>query len=107
MQMVAHCSLKLLGMIEGLTERLPKKRDMSHFAAGSNRALAVEVEYCARNIQQGLTTCTLHENFGIGPNEIHHDGWAQQSHFTERHPADGANLLLKLGHAARIERVMA
>jgi hypothetical protein len=93
-------------MIEGQTERLPEEHDMSHLAAGSNRALAVEMEYGARNIQQNPTPCALHENFGIVPNEIHHDGWAQQSHFTKRHPADGANLLLKLGHAASIKRVM-
>jgi hypothetical protein len=94
-------------MIEGETERLPEKRDMSHLATGTNRTLAVEMDDCTRNIQQGSTACAVHKNRGIVPNEIHHDGWAQQTHFTKRHPADGTNLLLKLGHAAGIERVMA
>jgi hypothetical protein len=76
MQMVVHHSPNLLGMIKGLTERLPEERDMSHLATGTNRTLAVEMEYGARNLQQGPTTCAIHKNFGIVPNEIHHDGWA-------------------------------
>jgi hypothetical protein len=104
---VCQAVTKLLCMIEGETERLPEERDMSHFATGTNRTLAVEMEYRTRKIQQGSTACALPKDRGIVPNEIHHDGWAQQTHFTKRHPADGTNLLLKLGHAAGIERVMA
>jgi hypothetical protein len=94
-------------MIEGETERLPQERDMSHLATWTNRTLTVKMDYCTRNTQQGSTACALYKNRGIIPYEIHHDGWAQQTHFTKRHPADGTNLLLKLGHAAGIERVMA
>jgi hypothetical protein len=105
--MVAHRSPKLLRMIEGETKRLPEERDMSHLATGTNHRFAVEMEYRTRNIEQGSTTCALRHAHGIVPNKIHHDGWAQQTHFTKRHPADSTNLLLKLGHAAGIKRVMA
>jgi hypothetical protein len=99
---------KLLGMIECLIERLSEECDMSHLAAGTHLTLAVEMEYRTRNIQQGSTVCALlHKNCSIVANEIHHDGGAQKTHFTKRHPADGTNLLLKLGHAAGIERVTA
>ncbi len=99
---------KLLRMIESEAERLSEERDMSHLATGTNRTLAVEMEYRTGNIQQGSTACALfHKDCCIDPNEIHHDGWAQQTYFTKRHPAGGTNLLLKLGHAAGIERVMA
>ena len=58
-----HHSPNLLGMIKGETERLPEERDMSHLATGTNRTLTVEMEYGARNIQQGPTTCALHKRF--------------------------------------------
>jgi hypothetical protein len=62
------------------------------------------MEYRARSLEQGSTVCALHKNLGIVSNEIHHDGGTQEAHLAERHPADRANLLLKLGHAAGIER---
>ena len=105
---VCQAVTKLLCMIESETEHLPEERDMSHLAAGTNRTLAVEVEYRTRNIQQGSTACPLHhKDCGVAPNEIHHDGGAQQTYFTKWHPADGTNLLLKLGHTAGIQCVMA
>ncbi len=104
---VREAVTKLLGMIEGETERLPEKCDMSHLATGTNCTLAVEMDDRTRNIHQRSTACALHNNRGIIPNEIHHDGRAQQTHFTKRHPADGTNLLLKLGHGAGVKRVMA
>ena len=105
---VCQTVTKLLRMIESETERLPEERHMSHLAAGTNRTFAVEMEYRTRNIQQGSTACPLHhKDCGVAPNEIHHDGGAQQTYFTKRHPAGGTNLLLKLGHAAGIKRVMA
>ena len=105
---VRQAVTKLLGVIEGETECLPEERDMSHLATRTNRAFAVKMEYRTRNIQQSSTACTFfHKACGIASNEIHHDGWAQQTHFTKRHPADDTNLLLKLGHAAGVKRVMA
>ena len=98
---------KSLGMIEGETERLPEERDMSHLATGTDRTFAVEMEYRTRSIQQGSRACALHQARGVVPNEIHHDGWTQQAHFTKRHPASSTDLLLELGHAAGIKRVMA
>ena len=86
-------------MIESEAERFPEERDMSHLTTGANHRFAVEMEYRARNIQQVSTACTLHKDRGILPNEIHHDGWTQQTHFTKWHPASGTNLLLKLGYA--------
>jgi hypothetical protein len=46
-------------MIEGETKRLPEERDMPHLATGTNRTLAIEMEYRTRNIQQGSTACAL------------------------------------------------
>ena len=99
--------MKLLRMIEGETERLAEERDMSHLATGTNHWFAVEMEHRAGNIQKGSTACALHNGRRIVPNEIHHDGGAQQTHFTQRHATGSTNLLLKLGHAAGIKRVMA
>ena len=104
---VCQAVTKLLGMTESETERFPEERNMSHLATRTNRRLAVEMEYRTRNIQQGSTAFALHKDRSIIPNEIHHDSWAQQPHFTKRHTTGGTNLLLKLGHATGIERIMA
>lgn len=48
---IVQAVTKLLRAIEGEAERLAKKRDMPHLATGANGAFAVEVQYCAGNIQ--------------------------------------------------------
>src|SRR5689334_10881515 len=80
---------------------------MSHLATRANRMFTVKMKYRARNIQQGSTASSIYKSRGVVPYKIHHDGWAQQTHLTERHPAGNTNLLLKLRHATRINRVMA
>lgn len=87
---------KLLRMIEGQTKRLAEERDMSHLATGTNYSFAIEMEHRTGNIQQRSTACAFHEGCGILSNEIHHDGWAQQTYFAKGHAADSTNLLLKL-----------
>src|SRR4030065_2650178 len=98
---------KLLRTIARETERLAEERDMSHLATGTNLTFAIEVEHRTGNIQQGSTAGTLHEGLGIPPDKIHHDGWAQQPHFTERHAARGTTLLCELGYTARIKGIVA
>ena len=52
---------KLLRMIEGEAECLPKERHMSHLATETNGTLTVEMEYRPGNIQQSTTACILHK----------------------------------------------
>ena len=48
---IVQAITKLLRAIEGEAERLAKKRDMPHLATGANGAFAIEMQYCAGNIQ--------------------------------------------------------